>query len=594
MSNNIEIQTTKNPNEWVSLIEDAISKKNLECYEYKHFHNIEKIGNGTSGKVYRANKKNSEQCFALRSFFNLDNATVKEIIHELELQRKENINNNVIRLCGITEKECQNALKKYLLVMEYADGSSLRNYLKENFKNITWEGKYKLAYQLAHAVYSLHEKGIVHCNLHSGNVLVHQGTVKLADFGLSKRIKEVTKKQRSDLFGIAPYIDPKRFLSNENLMRPNEKCDIYSVGVLMWEISSGQPPFKDDLYDASLIMRVVNGYREKIVSDTPLDYSNLYIECWNDNPVKRPFISQVIVRLKSMSENKRKLNSYYIESVDKLVSFISKELNEEKDGRIRKKHVLDYIKDLEINSQDIYNWLLYNQLTPKFIYLLGYFYYNGIGTDCDKQKAFELYQEAAKLENNEAQFDLANMYREDTHRNYHKAFELFKKLADKEYPSGISMLGYCYSLGIGTDINKQKAFELFQKASDLGNTISQYNLVVLYETGEGVDEDHDKAFELCKKLVEKNDLSGINKLGYFYENGIGTEVDIQMAFESYQKAANLGNNYAQYNLALMYENGTGIEKDMNQAIFWYRKSAEQGDQDAQDKLKEFSERMTII
>lgn len=64
-------------------------------------------------------------------------------------------------------------------------------------------------------------------------------------------------------------------------MKPNEKCDVYSVGVLLWEISSGQPPFKNELYDASLIMRIVNGYRENIVPDTPLDYSNLYIGKYN-------------------------------------------------------------------------------------------------------------------------------------------------------------------------------------------------------------------------------------------------------------------------------------------------------------------------
>jgi serine/threonine protein kinase len=46
--------------------------------------------------------------------------------------------------------------------MEYADGTSLKNYLKENFKNLTWEDKYKLAYELASAVLCLHEKGIVY------------------------------------------------------------------------------------------------------------------------------------------------------------------------------------------------------------------------------------------------------------------------------------------------------------------------------------------------------------------------------------------------------------------------------------------------
>ena len=56
-------------------------------------------------------------------------------------------------------------IEKYLLVMEYADGGSLKKYLKENFMNLTWEYKYKLGYQLASAVSCLHDKEIVHRDL---------------------------------------------------------------------------------------------------------------------------------------------------------------------------------------------------------------------------------------------------------------------------------------------------------------------------------------------------------------------------------------------------------------------------------------------
>ena len=55
--------------------------------------------------------------------------------------------------------------QKYLLVMEYADGGTLRKYLKENFKNLTWEDKYELAYQLACTVSCLHDERIVHRDL---------------------------------------------------------------------------------------------------------------------------------------------------------------------------------------------------------------------------------------------------------------------------------------------------------------------------------------------------------------------------------------------------------------------------------------------
>lgn len=55
--------------------------------------------------------------------------------------------------------------KNYLLVMEYANGGSLRNYLKNNFEYLSWKDKYKLAYQLACAVSCLHNEGIVHRDL---------------------------------------------------------------------------------------------------------------------------------------------------------------------------------------------------------------------------------------------------------------------------------------------------------------------------------------------------------------------------------------------------------------------------------------------
>ena len=59
----------------------------------------------------------------------------------------------------------EDQLKKYWLVMEYADGGTLRNYLKKNFDNLSWENKCNFAYQLACAVSCLHDEGIVHRDL---------------------------------------------------------------------------------------------------------------------------------------------------------------------------------------------------------------------------------------------------------------------------------------------------------------------------------------------------------------------------------------------------------------------------------------------
>jgi hypothetical protein len=80
------MQNNNNKSDW---IEDAISTKLIKYYDYKYFSNIEEIGCGGFGRVFRANWRNSEQYLALKSFFNFNNATIiKEIVREVLFKYK--------------------------------------------------------------------------------------------------------------------------------------------------------------------------------------------------------------------------------------------------------------------------------------------------------------------------------------------------------------------------------------------------------------------------------------------------------------------------------------------------------------------------
>ena len=98
----------------------------------------------------------------------------------------------------------------------------------------------------------------------------------MADFGLSKKIAE--SSNTSETFGVIPYIDPKCFDNNDNKSQNyklNKKSDVYSVGVLMWQISSGRKPFCAE-GDVRSTLAILKGKREKVIDGTPAEYSKLY------------------------------------------------------------------------------------------------------------------------------------------------------------------------------------------------------------------------------------------------------------------------------------------------------------------------------
>ncbi|GBB88263.1 hypothetical protein RclHR1_01480028 [Rhizophagus clarus] len=614
---------TEDSNECIDWIEKAISKKYIKYYEYDHFYNIKEIGSDNIGKFYRANWKNSYKYLVLRSFFNFNNIVIKEMVRELKLHRIIGFHENVLHVYGVTAyDEDQN--DQYLLVLEYADGGSLRDYLKKNFHDLTWNNKFNLALQLSYAVSCLHDEGVIHLDLTSKNIMVHQDTIKLADLGLTKRIEDGLNLQ-SKLFGIIPYADPKRFSRQKNNNRTryqlNEKSDVYSVGVILWEISSGKPPFyTDEPYDIDLAVEISQGSREKIVPDTPTDYVNLYTECWDSEPIFRPTMKKVVERLKLMvsstnqpknsqpentqpentqpensqqsndqSQNEQQSNvsinlfdKKFSIIVDEIVNIISERLDKGKAGKLIVKCVLDYLDNHNIN--EIYEWLVFNQINLNSIFLLGYFnYYGIIVTNVNYEKAFNLFIISSEKNHLLSQHYVGICYEfgNGTIKNESLAFEYYKKIANQDCIVAEFKVGYFYDKGIGTEKDEKQAVYWYKKAASNGHLVSMHNLGLCYKNEKGVEKDYNKAIRLFKKSAEGKDTDGMTMLGYCYSNGIGTDVNKKKAFKLYQKAAGLGNIIAQYNLALIYED----VKDIDQAIYWFEKSAAQGNQKAQDRLK---------
>ncbi|GBB95705.1 hypothetical protein RclHR1_00260010 [Rhizophagus clarus] len=189
---------------------------------------------------------------------------------------------NVVPCYGLTKDPDGN----YMLVMNRMD-MDLRTYLQQNHNRLTWKERIQIVSNIVYTLFRIHETNAIHRDLHSGNVLYYEDnqSFHVSDFGFCGPVD----KPLNSIYGNLPYIAPEVVCGRETTFA----SDIYSIGMLMWEISSGQPPFMNYEYDYFLAMNIVNGMRPRIIPGTPLAYKELMEQCWDADPTKRPNITDL-------------------------------------------------------------------------------------------------------------------------------------------------------------------------------------------------------------------------------------------------------------------------------------------------------------
>ncbi|KAF0521246.1 kinase-like domain-containing protein [Gigaspora margarita] len=251
-------------------LQKYIIEKNVTCYDHTRFKIVELIKNEEFTRVYRAVFKNKITVI-LKSFENND-LTINEVINELKLYRGVDIHPNIIRFNGVTRQEGDPSIIPYMLIYEDVNGGTLRSYLHENSQHLSWNDMIKFSLQIANAVKYLHAKGIINLGLHLENIFMHNNNIKLADYGLSNRLKRQAVKYQD--LGL------------------DKKSDIYTVGILMQE-----------MYNNIL-------FAKNVVS--PMDkYIKIYKDCLCNEPNSRPEIQFIVSNLKSLIVNcNQNINSH--------------------------------------------------------------------------------------------------------------------------------------------------------------------------------------------------------------------------------------------------------------------------------------------
>ena len=125
------------------------------------------------------------------------------------------------------------------IVMEYIDGITLKQYITHQ-GHLRWKDSVHFVTQILRALSHAHERGVIHRDIKSQNImLLRDGTIKVMDFGIARFAREDIRTMDDKAIGSVHYISPEQACGEES----DEKSDIYSVGVLLYEMLTGRVPF---------------------------------------------------------------------------------------------------------------------------------------------------------------------------------------------------------------------------------------------------------------------------------------------------------------------------------------------------------------
>jgi serine/threonine protein kinase/tetratricopeptide (TPR) repeat protein len=254
-----------------------------------HYRILEKIGSGGMGEVYLAEDAKLKRQVALKFLPKAMTADPEaKLRFEREAQAAAALNHpNIVTIHEIGEHEGQ-----VFIAMEYVEGQTLKEMISgsvgaNNYSPLPIDQIVSIAAQIAAGLAAAHAKGIVHRDVKPQNILVDRdGRVKILDFGLAKLkgVSQLTKE--SSTLGTVHYMSPEQTLGND----VDQRSDIWSLGVVMYEMLSGKLPFNGD-YEQAVIYSILNedpASLEELSNRAPPEFCQLVERILSKEPEARP------------------------------------------------------------------------------------------------------------------------------------------------------------------------------------------------------------------------------------------------------------------------------------------------------------------
>lgn len=246
-----------------------------------HYNILAKLGEGGMGVVYKTEDTKLKRIVALKflSAIALGGEEKNRFLREAQAAAALN-HPNICTIYAIDEVDGQ-----MFIAMEFIEGQSLRE--KINTGPLKIDETIKFAMQIADGLQAAHEKGITHRDIKSANIMItEKGQVKIMDFGLAKLARGGTMLTKEGMtLGTAAYMSPEQARGEV----VDHRTDIWSLGVVLYEMISGRLPFRGE-YEAAMMYSILNEEPEPLTSlrsNVPMDLERVVAKMLAKNPATR-------------------------------------------------------------------------------------------------------------------------------------------------------------------------------------------------------------------------------------------------------------------------------------------------------------------
>jgi serine/threonine protein kinase/tetratricopeptide (TPR) repeat protein len=259
---------------------------------------IEELGKGGMGRVYRVLDKELEEEVALKLIkpeIAKDKKTVERFKNELKIARKIS-HRNVGRMYELMDESGM-----HFITMEYVSGQDLRGLIKQTGQLTTGKA-IAIAKEICEGLGEAHRQGVIHRDLKPSNVIIDKnGNARILDFGIARSLEAKGLTGAGVMIGTPEYMSPEQVEGKD----VDQRSDIYSLGVILYELVTGRVPFEGDTPFTIGVKHKseMPASPKEINPQIPDDLNNVILKCLEKDKAKRyQSAGEVCSELKNIEE----------------------------------------------------------------------------------------------------------------------------------------------------------------------------------------------------------------------------------------------------------------------------------------------------